>query len=101
MNQSSNLKVDPKIDINIKKPHMYKIIMYNDHYTPQDFVTDLLMYIFDKDIDQATSIMLTIHNNGKANVGVYTYDIAVTKINQANEIIDNNSYPLTISMEKV
>ena len=70
----------------LKEPSMYRVIMHNDHYTTMDFVIEVLMKFFHKSAAEATKIMLDIHKKGKGICGVYTYDIALTKITQVHKL---------------
>jgi len=82
-----------------KEPEQFKVILLNDHFTPMDFVVEILMQIFHKDTDDAFRIMLNVHNKGKAVVGVYTWDIAVTKTEQVHAQAVENQYPLKCVIE--
>ncbi|WP_108650407.1 ATP-dependent Clp protease adapter ClpS [Dongshaea marina] len=85
----------------IKPPSLYQVVLNNDDYTPMDFVVQVLQKFFSKDLDDATQIMLTIHYRGKGVCGVYTHDIAETKVAQVNHYARENDYPLLCSMETV
>lgn len=84
----------------VKKPDMYKVIIHNDDYTSMDFVVQILTDIFHLPVAKATQIMLDVHQKGKGIVGVYTYDIAVTKVNLVHERAKENGFPLRCSIEK-
>lgn len=90
-----------KEEIRTKKPSMYQVVLLNDDYTPMDFVVDILEKYFQKRHHEATKIMLNIHNEGKGIAGVYTYEIAETKVMQVMEEAKNQEYPLQCTMEKV
>ena len=83
-----------------KRPAMYKVIMLNDDYTPQEFVVWLLTAIFNKTPEEATRIMLHVHQNGVGICGIYTYEIAETKVAQVMELARRNDHPLQCTMEK-
>lgn len=85
--------------VNYKKPKMYRVILLNDDYTTMDFVVEILMSIFQKDTLEATQIMLDVHQKGKGIVGIYTYDIAKTKITQVEQLSKVREFPLGITME--
>jgi len=87
-------------EINLKKPRMYAVIMHNDDYTTMEFVVEVLRKIFKKELPEATAIMLDIHKNGSRVVSVYTYDIAVTKANQALTMASDRGYPLLVSVKE-
>lgn len=84
----------------LKQPPMYKVILLNDDYTPMDFVVQVLQVFFRMNLDQATQIMLNIHHKGVGVCGVYTRDIAETKVHQVNEYSRNQGHPLLCTMEE-
>ena len=83
-----------KNKIRIKKPRLYKVVMFNDNVTTMDFVVDILKTIFDKSEDEAFKMMMTIHTKGHETVGLYVYDIAVSKVNQVLERAAAFGFPL-------
>lgn len=72
-------KLDVENKVKLQKPKLYAVVILNDEITTMDFVVKILNKIFDKSLDEATRLMLEVHENGKGIAGVYTYDIAVTK----------------------
>jgi ATP-dependent Clp protease adaptor protein ClpS len=84
----------------IKRPPMYKVVLLNDDFTPMDFVVEVLRMFFGMDHDRATQIMLNVHTRGKGVCGVYTFEIAETKVVQVNEFSRRNEHPLKCDMEK-
>ena len=84
----------------LQPPPMYKVVLNNDDYTPMEFVVDVLQNIFQKNRDEATQIMLHVHQKGVGVCGVYTYEIAETKVVQVNTYARNNEHPLLCTMEK-
>jgi len=86
--------------IKIKKPRMYKVIMHNDDYTTMEFVIKVLTEVFNKDAIEATKIMYDVHKKGIGIAGVYTYDIAKTKLNQAMDMAEKSGFPFKLSMEE-
>ena len=84
----------------LKKPSLYKVILLNDDYTPMEFVIFLLQKFFHKNNDEATNIMLHVHQNGIGVCGVFSYEIAETKVIQVLESSRNNDHPLQCTMEK-
>jgi ATP-dependent Clp protease adaptor protein ClpS len=90
------LKPKPKA----KKPRMYKVILLNDDYTPMDFVIEVLQKFFNKNQDEATEIMLHIHRRGIGICGVFSYEIAETKVMQVMDFARENEQPLQCTMEK-
>ena len=85
----------------LKEPSMYKVFLLNDDFTPMEFVVTLLEKLFGMDREKATRIMLLVHSQGKGVCGIYTYEIAETKVAQVNEYAQRHQHPLLCSMEKV
>jgi ATP-dependent Clp protease adaptor protein ClpS len=85
----------------LKEPAMYKVVLHNDDYTPMEFVVSLLEKLFGLDREKATRIMLLIHTHGKGVCGIFTYEIAETKVAQGNEYSQRHQHPLLCSMEAV
>ena len=85
----------------LREPSMYKVFLLNDDYTPMEFVVRLLEKLFGMDHEKATRIMLTVHSQGKGVCGIYTYEIAETKVAQVNEYAQRHQHPLLCSMEEV
>lgn len=83
----------------LKKPPMYKVILLNDDYTPMDFVVHILESFFNLSNDKAQNVMLNVHTKGKGVCGVYTRDIAETKVEQVNDYSRHNQHPLLCTME--
>jgi len=83
-----------------KKPSMYKVLMLNDDYTPMEFVVDVLQNIFQKNREEATEVMLHVHQKGVGICGVYTYEIAETKVTQTVDYARKNQHPLQCTLEK-
>ena len=83
-----------------KKPAMYKVLMLNDDYTPMEFVIHVLEQFFNRGHEDATRIMLHVHQKGVGVCGVYTYEVAETKINQTMELAQQHQHPLQCTIEK-
>ena len=83
-----------------KKPAMYKVLMLNDDYTPMEFVVYVLEHFFNKPGDDATHIMLHVHQRGVGVGGVFTYEIAETKVSQVMDLAKQNDHPLQCTIEK-
>jgi len=81
-------------------PKMFRVLMHNDHYTTMDFVVDVLMGVFHKKEPEANQIMLAIHTKGVGVCGVYTFDIARTKIAEVHRRAGEKGYPLRCSYEE-
>jgi ATP-dependent Clp protease adaptor protein ClpS len=84
----------------IKRPPLYKVVLLNDDFTPMDFVVDVLRIFFAMDHDRATQVMLHVHTRGKGVCGVFTFEIAETKVVQVNEYSRQNEHPLKCAMEQ-
>ena len=84
----------------VQPPAMYKVLLNNDDYTPMDFVIEVLVRFFNLDQEKANQIMLTVHYRGKAVCGLYTAEIAETKVMQVNEYARKSQHPLLCSMEE-
>jgi ATP-dependent Clp protease adaptor protein ClpS len=83
-----------------KKPSMYKVLLLNDDYTPMEFVVHVLERFFGKTREDATSIMLHVHQKGVGICGVYTYEVAETKVTQVMDFAAKHQHPLQCTMEK-
>ena len=83
-----------------KRPNMYRVLLLNDDYTPMEFVISILQTFFNKNPEEATQIMLHVHHNGVGECGVYTYEIAETKVAQVMDHARKNQHPLQCIMEK-
>jgi ATP-dependent Clp protease adaptor protein ClpS len=83
-----------------KKPSMYKVLMLNDDYTPMEFVVLVLERFFGKNQDEATQIMLHVHRRGVGVCGVYTYEVAETKVTQVIDFARKHEHPLQCTLEK-
>ncbi|GAA0320851.1 ATP-dependent Clp protease adaptor ClpS [Psychrobacter aestuarii] len=97
-------KATPQTDVmvaepELAKPPMYAVVMYNDNYTPMEFVVYVLQSEFRHDMDTAVQIMLNIHNSGKGTAGIYPKDIAETKAKKVNSLAHREGYPLLTQIE--
>ncbi|WP_009870572.1 ATP-dependent Clp protease adapter ClpS [Paramagnetospirillum magnetotacticum] len=90
------IKTRPKT----KKPSMYKVLMLNDDYTPMEFVVHVLERFFNKSREDATRVMLNVHTRGVGICGVYTYEVAETKVTQVMDLARQNQHPLQCTIEK-
>ena len=90
------IKTRPKT----KRPSMYKVLMLNDDYTPMEFVVHVLERFFHKNRDEATRIMLHVHQRGVGICGVYTYEVAETKVTQVMDFARRHQHPLQCTLEK-
>jgi ATP-dependent Clp protease adaptor protein ClpS len=89
-------KVKPKT----KRPNLYRVLILNDDYTPMEFVVLVLEKFFQKDVEAATKIMLHVHHHGIGECGVFTYEIAETKVTQVMDFARKHQHPLQCVMEK-
>src|SRR5271170_4547965 len=94
----TDLAVKPKLTT--QKPSMYKVLLLNDDYTPMEFVIQVLETFFNKDREEATRIMLHVHRKGVGLCGVYTYEVAETKVSQVMAAARQAQHPLQCTMEK-
>ncbi|GGD58295.1 hypothetical protein GCM10011411_18010 [Aurantiacibacter arachoides] len=83
-----------------KKPSQYKVLMLNDDYTPMEFVVLVLKRFFRMDLEQATRVMLHVHQRGVGICGVFPYEVAETKVNQVMDFARENQHPLQCTLEK-
>lgn len=83
-----------------KKPSMYRVLLMNDDYTPMEFVVSVLMGIFKKTQEEATQIMLNVHQTGIGTCGVFTFEVAETKVAQVMDAAKRNQHPLQCTLEK-
>ncbi|WP_228727208.1 ATP-dependent Clp protease adapter ClpS [Novosphingobium aureum] len=83
-----------------KKPSQFKVLMLNDDYTPMEFVVMVLKRFFHMDLEQATRVMLHVHQKGVGVCGIFPYEIAETKVNQVMEFARQNQHPLQCTLEK-
>lgn len=100
----SGFGLDNKLEVRerqeVKSPPMYKVFLLNDDYTTMDFVVHVLENIFHKPIVEATQIMLHVHNHGRGLAGVYTHEIAETKLSTVHKLSRDKGFPLKCTMEK-
>ncbi len=96
LNTGVVVKAKPKT----KKPSMYKVLMLNDDYTPMEFVVHVLERFFNKNREEATRIMLNVHRRGVGLCGVFTYEVAETKVTQVMDFARQHQHPLQCTLEK-
>jgi ATP-dependent Clp protease adaptor protein ClpS len=84
----------------VKKPNFYRVLLLNDDYTPMEFVVHVLERFFNKDREAATRIMLHVHHHGIGECGIYTYEVAETKVTQVMDFARKHQHPLQCVMEK-
>ena len=87
-------------EVRVDEPKMYRVVLYNDDYTTMEFVVEVITSVFHKAAAEATRIMLDVHKKGRGSVGVYTYDIARSKIDQVHDIAKQREFPLRCDCEE-
>lgn len=98
--EGPNTSVITKTKPKTKRPNLYRVLILNDDYTPMEFVIHVLEKFFQKDVDAATQIMLHVHHHGIGECGVFTYEIAETKVTQVMDFARKHQHPLQCVMEK-
>jgi ATP-dependent Clp protease adaptor protein ClpS len=84
----------------VQEPFMYRVLLHNDDYTSMEFVVEVLQFVFNKSIEDSTRIMLKVHNEGIGLCGIYTYEIAETKVNMVKTLAIEREFPLKCTMER-
>ena len=95
--EQQNTRTRQRTDL--REPRRFKVIIYNDDFTPMEFVVKVLMEVFFKSQPEAEVLMLRVHHSDKAVVGIYTYDIAVSKVQKATRMARSEGYPLRLAYE--
>jgi len=103
----SDRAIDPRlegelleeVEKELKEPDMYKVVLHNDDYTTKEFVVEVLQTVFQKPAIEATKIMMDVHKKGRGVVGVYTWDIAQTKVAQVHRLAKEQEFPLKCTIE--
>lgn len=95
-------KIEEEIErvLKVVEPTKYKVLLHNDDYTSMEFVVEILMYIFHKNVVESEQIMFNIHQKGRAICGVYTFEIAQTKVQQVKETAKSSGFPLLATLEE-
>ena len=97
---SNEIEIELNEDLEVEEPKKYNVFLLNDDYSTMDFVIDVLVKVFRKPINEAEAIMLSVHNNGKGLCGVYTFEIATTKVAQVKSLARDKGFPLKAIMEE-
>jgi ATP-dependent Clp protease adaptor protein ClpS len=97
---NTNLGIATKTRAKTKKPSPYKVLILNDDYTPMEFVVLVLKRFFNMDIDEATRVMLHVHQKGVGVCGTFSYEVAETKVTQVMDFARKNEHPLQCTLEK-
>jgi ATP-dependent Clp protease adaptor protein ClpS len=98
--QRSGTAIITKTKPRTKRPNLYRVLILNDDYTPMEFVVHVLERFFNKSREDATRIMLHVHHNGVGECGVFTYEVAETKVTQVMDFARKHQHPLQCVMEK-
>jgi ATP-dependent Clp protease adaptor protein ClpS len=93
-------ELESGVEEDLEEPPMYKVLLHNDDYTTMEFVVEILQRVFHKSPVEATHIMLNVHRNGIGVCGVYTAEIAETKVEMVHHLARENGFPLQCSMEE-
>ncbi|WP_089134748.1 ATP-dependent Clp protease adapter ClpS [Sphingorhabdus sp. SMR4y] len=96
----TNIGIATKTRAKTKKPSPYKVLILNDDYTPMEFVVLVLKRFFNMDIDEATRVMLHVHQKGVGVCGMFSYEVAETKVTQVMDFARKNEHPLQCTLEK-
>ena len=91
---------DVGIENDVQEPPMYKVLLHNDDYTTMEFVVQILMVVFHKPLEEATRIMLNVHQQGVGVCGVYPFEVAETKVETVIRLARENGHPLRCTAEK-
>jgi len=96
----ANIEYEIEDDIELQEPKKYKVLLLNDDFSTMDFVIEILTTIFRKSLEESQQIMLDVHNNGKAVCGIYTKEIAFTKVAQVKTAARKAQFPLKAIAEE-
>ena len=91
--------IEPQSGQQVDRPRMWRVLLHNDDYTTQDFVVWVLETIFNKELSEAFDIMMSVHRTGMGIAGVYTYDVAQTKVKTTKQLAEEHEFPLLVTME--
>ena len=97
---SNEIEIELNDELDLQEPKKYKVFLLNDDFSTMDFVIDILVIVFRKTVDEASAIMINIHNNGRDICGVYTHEIASTKVAQVKTMAREKGFPLKAVMEE-
>ena len=97
---SNEIEIELDDELDLQEPKKYKVFLLNDDFSTMDFVIDVLVRVFRKSVEEASTIMMNIHNKGKELCGTYTYEIATTKVAQVKSMAREKGFPLKAIMEE-
>ncbi len=92
--------VEGEVQEELEEPPLYRVLLHNDDYTTMQFVVEVLMAVFNKSMEEATRIMLNVHERGVGICGIYPFEIAETKVDTVDTLARENGFPLKCSMER-
>lgn len=95
-----NVGIATRTRTRTRKPSLYKVLLLNDDYTPMEFVVHVLQQFFRMDMEEATRVMLHVHQRGVGVCGIFSYEVAETKVNQVMDFARQNQHPLQCTLEK-
>ena len=98
--KTQNPDLDLDVDNETAEPKQYKVLLLNDDYTPMDYVIFVLKKFFSKSETEAHAIMLDVHHKGAGVAGIYSFEVAETKVAQVNQFSKTNQYPLKTTLEE-
>ena len=96
----ASYKYELENDLELEEPKKYKVLLLNDDFSTMEFVIEILTKVFRKSLEESEQIMLDVHNNGKAICGIYTQEIALTKVSQVNPMARKAKFPLKATAEE-
>jgi len=96
-----NIEEELESRLALDEPKQYKVLLHNDDYTSMEFVIEVLMHVFHKNLADSEKIMLEIHHSGRGVCGVFSHEIAETKVHQVKQLAKTNGFPLLATMEEV
>ena len=91
--------IESQSEQKVERPRMWRVLLHNDDYTTQEFVVWILETIFHKDRGEAFEIMMSVHRSGMGIAGVYTHDVAETRVRTTKQLAEEHEYPLLVTME--
>ena len=94
-----SIVIEPQSGQRVERPRMWRVLLHNDDYTTQDFVVWVLETIFHKEPGEAFDIMMNVHRTGMGIAGVYTHDVAQTKVKTTRQLAEEHEFPLLVTME--
>jgi len=97
---SNEIEIELEDELDLEEPKKFKVFLLNDDYSTMDFVIEVLVKVFRKSVDEASAIMMNIHNNGREQCGIYTHEIASTKVAQVKTMAREKGFPLKAVMEE-